>query len=207
MAARRQAAPGTGAACAALSREAIANACCTARGSGDEQGNRKLQLHLLEVRSPVPPGSARGVAVVLLQEHHLLTTDAVVGAVASASNAGWHLLIEPALPSPGTATSSRYNTGGVAVAVQQHITARRLRTDDALKGRTIVVEAIGAGLPSARVMVASVYLEVGFADHETNRNILAAVAEAVAPAVGPYAIGGITICHRSSSETRGSRSC
>ena len=39
------------------------------------------------------------VAVVLLQEHRLLATDAVVGAVAAASHAGWHLLVEPAVPS------------------------------------------------------------------------------------------------------------
>ena len=147
-----------------------------------------------------------GVAVVLLQEQRLLATDAGVGAVAAASHAGWHLLIEPAVPSPGTVTSSRYNTGGVAVAVRQHITARRLRTDDALKGRAIVVEAIGAGLPSSRVTIASVYLEVGLVDHETNRGILAAVAEAVAPAVEPLVIGETTRCHRSSSKTSGSRS-
>lgn len=139
-----------------------------------------------------------GVAVVLLQEHHLLAADAVVGAVAAASRAGWHLLIDPAVPSPGTATSVRYNTGGVAVAVRQPITARRLKTDDALKGRAIVVEAIGTGLPSSRITFASVYLEVGLADHEINRGILAAVAEAVAPAVGPFVIGVTTRCHRSS---------
>ena len=92
------------------------------------------------------------------------------------------------------------------VAVRQHITARRLQTDDALKGRAIVVEAIGAGLPSSRITVASVYLEVGLADHETNRGIVAAVAEAVAPAVWPFVIGETTICHRSSSYILGSRS-
>ena len=72
------------------------------------------------------------------------------------------------------------------MAVRQHITARRLKTDDALKGRAMVIEAIGAGLSSARITVASVYLEVGLADHEINRGILAAVAEAVAPTVGPF---------------------
>ena len=129
------------------------------------------------------------VMVVMLQEH-LLAADAIVGAVAAAGRAGWHLLIEPAVPSQGTATSTRYNTGGVAVAVRQHITARRLSAADALKGRAIVIEAIGAGLPSARITIASVYLEVGLDDHEVNRNILAAVAEAVAPMVGPFIIGG-----------------
>lgn len=130
------------------------------------------------------------VMVVMLQEHHLLAADVIVGAVAAAGRAGWHLLIEPAVPSQGTATSTRYNTGGVAVAVRQHITARRLKAADALKGRAIVIEAIGAGLPPARITIASVYLEVGLADHEVNRNILAAVAEAVAPMVGPFIIGG-----------------
>ena len=42
------------------------------------------------------------VAVVLPQEHHLLAAGAIVGAVAAASHAGWHLMIDPAVPSPGT---------------------------------------------------------------------------------------------------------
>ena len=147
------------------------------------------------------------VMVVMLQEHHLLAADAIVGAVAAAGRAGWHLLIELAVPSQGTATSTRYNTGGVAVAVRQRITARRLKAAGVVKGRAIVIEAIGAGLPSARITMASVYLEVGLADHEVNRNILAAVAEAVAPMVGPFIIGATTKCHRSSSRTPALRSC
>ena len=124
------------------------------------------------------------ITMVLLQEHHLLDQAAIIAATAAANRAGWHLLIDPAVPSPGTSVSTRYNTGGVAIAVRKKISARRLPMNGVLAGRGMVVEATGGGLPGGRLVAASVYLEVGPADHEVNRNRLAAVAEAVAAAGG-----------------------
>ena len=56
--------------------------------------------------------------VVMIQEHHLMTDEAVRKAQAAASAAGWRVLCEPAIPSAGSAVSAAYNTGGVAIAVR-----------------------------------------------------------------------------------------
>ena len=44
------------------------------------------------------------ITVVLLQEHHLLDQAAIIAATTAANRLGWHLLLDPAVPSPGTAT-------------------------------------------------------------------------------------------------------
>ena len=50
--------------------------------------------------------------VLLIQEHHMLLDTEVVRAQSALKARGWAGVFEAAIASKGTATSSRYNTGG-----------------------------------------------------------------------------------------------
>ena len=65
------------------------------------------------------------VRVVMLQEHHLMSTDALRRAQAAAGASGWKVLYEPATPSAGSDRSPSFNTGGVAIAVRAELTIVR----------------------------------------------------------------------------------
>ena len=85
----------------------------------------------------------------------------IADAVAAAAAAGWNLCISPALPSQGSTTGSHYNTGGVAIAVRQTATSRRLQLPPDLRGRAVAVEVTVPAMPSGRATVASIYFEGG----------------------------------------------
>ena len=50
--------------------------------------------------------------VLLTQEHHMLLDTEIVRAQTALRSRGWAGIFEAAIASKGTATSSRYNTGG-----------------------------------------------------------------------------------------------
>ena len=134
--------------------------------------------------------AATEVQVVMVQETHIMAAAAIADAIMAAAAAGWHLIISPAIPSQGTTTGAHYNTGGVAIAVRQTATTRRLQLPADLHGRAVAAEVISPAMPGGRTTVASIYLRVGEADTEPNRNILSQVGAALEQQRTPIICGG-----------------
>ena len=128
------------------------------------------------------------VRVVMLQEHHLMTTDALRRAQAAAGASGWKVLYEPATPSAGSDRSPSFNTGGVAIAVRAELTI--VRQDPRLApGRLIAATVSGEGLPVNGILCVSAYLYTGQQDSQDNRELLALVGQAANQGRRGYVIG------------------
>ena len=125
----------------------------------------------------------------MVQETHLMAPAAIADAVGAAASAGWNLSISPALRSQGPTTRSHYNTSGVAIAVRQTATSRRLQLPPDLRGRAVAVEVTSPAMPGGRATVASIYLKVGEGDTEPNCNMFAQVGASLAQQQTPTVCG------------------
>ena len=109
----------------------------------------------------------------------MLLDKEIVRAQATLRAIGWAGVFEAATASRGTATSSRYNTGGVAVLARDRYTIRKLQVPGPVQGRSIL-----AGLKTAsgskEIVLGSIYLRTGEGGSPANREVLQWTAAGIA---------------------------
>ena len=102
--------------------------------------------------------------MVMIQDTHILDDVRCADARAVAAGAGWHLTTEAAIPSQGTVVGAHYNIGGVAIAVRNVVSMRRLRMSEELAGRAAAAELLYPGVLGGRITVVTLYLQTGMRD-------------------------------------------